>query len=669
LGKYDVTEIEAAAPRTPESTRLLLEAFFAAPVNDAWPDMADDYEWADRTRPFVDLALDRPDIPLVLPSLKKSVDRFVIYVVLDKREDVVPTAELIKAFAGPSHLVDALMERPVRLDPRAEVERILLESAGFVAVFRLDAGAVSKRRGRLTDAMRLMQQVLARRPTRSWHVVKPTGRLLAEFDAALAAGGEASSAAILDQLRDTGGLDASNLAYLTIKRLNRLGKDTEIQALPRLADVIRQEPPAPVREALLESLYFSAVEDHLAAGDLDAAIQVLRDTGTHLEELLNGPLRLRSTSALTIAVIAGIIRDDHNLLKHAKDVLRSLELFEELPEAVRTELLSRLGDDSLDAVIAPEAQPVISSWGVLVAAMSDNSPAVRNVLRESGWQDWPSPAQDDEEIAGLLDGLGDEAAEQAWSIVGAFLEAIGYDDPASRSAEAFILNALTHSRFKPGDLLVIQALLGVTLRGAPNADHYERLLRELGSESDRWVAPERASAVLDVIDSLLLSACPDEAARQQLGYRLLTPLSRHAERLDSADLAFARVLDGELGLGLPWQTEQGDELAESEAWQSENVSVLLYSLDEKVLGRVTEQLRSIAPNVRVTISSDHAGNPRLRQWVQSADLVVLITRCAKHAATGFIAAHTSGEKIAYVDGSGSASLLRTTLAELRRRYG
>lgn len=664
-----MTEIEAVSPRTPESTRRLLEAFFAAAVNDAWPDMAEDYGWADRTRPFVDIALDRPDIPLVLPSLKKSTDRFVIYVVVDKREDAVPTAELIKAFAGPSHLADASMERPVRLDPRVEVERILLESLGSAATFRLGAGPVPKRRGRLTDVMCLMQQVLARRPTRSWHVVKPTGRLLAEFDAALAAGGEASSAAILDQLRDTGGLDASNLAYLTIKRLNRLGKDAEIQALPRLADVIRQEPPAPVREALLESLYFSAVEDHLAAGDLDVAIQVLRDTGTHLEQLLNGPLRLRSTSAWIIAVLVGIIRDDHNLLMHAKDVLQYLGRFEELPGAVRAELLSRLRDDSPDTVIASEPLPVISSWGELVAAMSDNSPAVRNVLRESGWQDWPSPAQDDEEIASLLDNLGDEAAEQAWSAVGAFLEAIGYDDPAGRSAQAFILNALTHNRFKPGDLLVMQALLGVTLRGAPNADHYGHLLREISSESDRWVAPERASTVLDIVDSLVLSACPDEAARQQLGYRLLTPLSRHAERLDPADLAFARVLDGELGLELPWQTEQGDELSESEAWHSANVSVLLYSLDEKVLGRVTEQLRSIAPNARVTASSDHVGSPRLRQWVQSADLVVLITRCAKHAATGFISAHTSSEKIAYVDGSGSASLLRTTLAELRRRYG
>ena len=665
-----MTETEAVPPpRTRESTRRLLEAFFAAPVNDAWPDMAEQYEWADRTRPFVDIVLDRTDLPLVLPWLKTSLDRFGIYVVVDKREDIALTSELIKAFAGPSHLVHASMEHPVRLDPTVEVERILLESVHPAAVFRLGAGLVPKRRGRLTDAMRLMLQVLAKRPTRTWHVAKPTGRLLAEFDAALAAGGEASSAAILDQLRDAGGLDASNLAYLTIKRLNRLGKDAEIQALPRLADVIRQEPPTPVREALLESLYFSAIEDHLMAGDLDAAIQMLCDTGTYLEELLNGPLSLRSASALTIAVLAGIIRDDHNLLKHAKDELQSLGRIDELPEAVRTELLVRLEDESPDMMIATEPQPVISSWGELVAAMSDKPLAVRNLLRESGWREWPSPAQDDEEIAGLLDNLGDEAAERAWSAVGAFLEATRYDDPADRSAHAFILNALTHSRFKPGDLLVIQALLSITLCGAPNADHYERLLREIGSESDRWVAPERASTVLDIVDSLVLSACPDEAARQQLGYRLLTPLSRHAERLDVADLGFARVLDGELGLGLHWQTEQDDELAQPEAWHSANVNLLLYSLDEKVLKRVTEQLGSIAPNARVTGSSDHVGSPRLRQWVQNADLVVLITRCATHAATGFISAHTSSEKIAYVDGSGSASLLRTTLAELRRRYG
>lgn len=662
-----MTEIEV--PRTPEVTRRLLEAFFAAPVNDAWPDMSEAYEWADRTRPFVDNALNRPDIPLVLPALRKSMDRFTIYVVVDKREDIVPSSELIKAFAGPSHLVHPSMERPARLDSGVEAERILLETVSAAAVFRLSAGPVAKQRGRLTDAMRLMQEVLVRRPTRSWHVAKPAGRLLAEFDAALAAGGEATSAAILDQLRETGGLDASNLAYLTIKRLNRLGKDAEIQAMPRLSDIIRQEPPTPVREALLESLYFTAVEDYLAADDLDTATQVLLETGTHVQELLNGPLRLRSTSALTIAVLAGIIRDDHNLLEHTRAQLQSLEQLEELPEAVRAELLNRTADDSDDTVIVLAAQPAISSWGELVGALSDNSPAVRNVLREYSWQDWPSPARDDEKIASLLDDLKDEGAEQAWSTVGAFLEAIGYDDPADHSSEAFILNALTYSRFKPGDLLVIQALLGVALRGAPNADRYGCLLREIGSESDRWVAPERASMVLDIVDSLVLSACPDEAARQQLSCRLLTPLSRHSERLDPADIAFARVLDGELGLGLPWQTDQNDENTDSEAWYAADVNVLLYSLDEKVVGRVTEQLRSIAPNARVTTSSDHVGSARLRQWVQNADLVVLITRCAKHAATGFISAHTSSEKIAYVDGSGSASLLRTTLTELRRRFG
>ncbi|WP_280335140.1 protein DpdD [Nocardia wallacei] len=662
-----MTETEVA--RAPGATRRLLHAFFAASVNDAWPDMAESYEWADRTRPFVDNALNRPDLPLVLPAFKKSMDRFTLYVVVAEREDVVPTSELIKAFAGPSHLVHASMERPARLDPAVEVERILLEAVHAAAVFRLGAGPVPKQRARLTDALRLMQEVLARRPARSWRVAKPAGRLLAEFDAALAAGGEASSAAILDQLRETGGLDASNLAYLTIKRLNRLGKDTEIQTLTRLSDVIRQEPPTPVREALLESLYFSAIEKHLAADDLDRAIEVLSETGTHVQELLNGPLRLRSTSALTIAVLAGIIGDDHDLLAHAKAQLQSLQQLEQLPAALRTELLNRTSHHSDDAMIAAGAQPAISSWGELVAALSEGSPAARTVLQESSWQDWPSPADDDEKIAGLLDGLQDDGAEQMWSVVGAFLEAIGYDDPAAHSAEAFILNALTYSRFHPGDLLAIQALLGVALRGAPSADRYSRLLREIGSESDRWVAPERASTVLDIVDALVLAACPDEAARQQLAYRLLTPLSRHSERLDTADIAFARVLDDELALGLPWQTDGNDEKTDSETWFAAEVNVLLYSLDEKVLGRVTEQLRSAAPNARVTTSSDHVGSPRLRQWVQHADLIVLITRCATHAATGFISNHTSSEKIAYVDGSGSASLLRTTLTELKKRFG
>ncbi|MFC8044263.1 protein DpdD [Nocardia sp. NPDC057353] len=660
---------ETVEPRTPEATRRLLEAFFAAAVNDAWPDLADTYKWADRTRPFVTKALDRPDIPLVLPAFEKAMDRFTVYVVVDKREDVVPTSELIKAFAGPSHLAQASMERPARLDPEVEIERILLETVNAAAVFRLGAGPTAKRWPGLTDALRLMQEVLAMRPVRSWHVAKPAGRLLAEFDAALAAGGEASSALILEQLRETGGLDASNLAYLTIKRLNRLGKDAEIQELPRLADVVRQEPPTPVREALLESLYFSAIEKYLAADEIDGAIELLAEIGTHVRELLSGPLRLRSTGALTIAVLAGIIGDDHELLEHAKARLISLQQIEELPAVVRAELLNRTADASNDAVVADGTTPTISSWAELVAALSEDFPAARHVLRESSWQDWSSPADDDEKIASLLDGLPDEGAEQIWSAVGAFLDAVGYHDPAGHSAEAFILNALTYNRFHPGDLLAIQALLGVALRDAPSADRYSSLLREIGSEADRWVAPERASTALDMVDSLVLAACPDEAERRQLGYRLLTPLSRHSKRLEKVDIAFARVLDDELELGLPWQTEQNDDQTDSEKWFAGEVNVLLYSLDEKVLGRVTEQLRSVAPNTRVTTSSDHVGSPRLRKWVQHADLVVLITRSATHAATGFISNHASKDKIAYVDGSGSASLLHTTLTELEKRFG
>ena len=53
-----------------------------------------------------------------------------------------------------------------------------------------------------------MQQTVAARPARLWHIARPLGRLLAEFEASLAAGGEAASLAALDQIAAQGGVTA-----------------------------------------------------------------------------------------------------------------------------------------------------------------------------------------------------------------------------------------------------------------------------------------------------------------------------------------------------------------------------------------------------------------------------------------------------------------------------
>jgi hypothetical protein len=60
----------------------------------------------------------------------------------------------------------------------------------------------------------------------------------------------------------------------------------------------------------------------------------------------------------------------------------------------------------------------------------------------------------------------------------------------------------------------------------------------------------------------------------------------------------------------------------------------------------------------VHTSADKVGNPALRQHARNADLIVMATRRAAHAATGFITDAASNALIRYADGSGSASMMR-----------
>ena len=122
-----------------------------------------------------------------------------------------------------------------------------------------------------------MQHTVATRPARLWHVVRPLGRLLAEFEACLAAGGEETSPLALDQIAAQGGITAANLAYLRIKRLDRLGRSEELLSMDGLSNVLRQDPPFPVKEAVLNAIYPIALDEPLRRGDVAGAYEALRD--------------------------------------------------------------------------------------------------------------------------------------------------------------------------------------------------------------------------------------------------------------------------------------------------------------------------------------------------------------------------------------------------------
>ncbi|MFJ8197320.1 protein DpdD [Streptomyces sp. NPDC096152] len=688
----------AERPAAPAPSAQDLEAFlqrFFSQGNDAWPDMDPDPGKGDRARPFVDLLRSGSDIPIVLPRYQQAQDRFAIYVIARDDAHATLVGNIITAFAGATYLSGAGVH-PCTLDSDDPIEAAVQEFAGTATTtFRLETHPNRRFRQRLTDVALLMQHTLAHRPPRLWRAVKPTGRLLAEFDAALAAGGQAASQAVLDQLVGQGGITAANLAHLHIKRLTRLGLDRELLDYPGLGDVLRQDPPAPVKAAVLDAVFSCDVQEPLSRGDLPHAQQALHDRGFLALAPFEDDMESYSADALVVLLLAAVTR---GALHSSQRILTAIEhtasrdvLPPVLREAATTLLSPQNASQNKPAhevagtpVASPKpstppsrmqdtdgaaVEPIPASWADLISAIADGYTGMNAILEHEVWTAWPSPAADDRAVAALLEELHDEGQRKVWRCVGAFIESVGYDQPAPLSARALITCALAYDWLGPGDLLAVQALTEIVLRSSPSAVVYGQLLGELADTCERWVAPERASIALDFADRLVLEACPDPDARESLALALLLPLSVHQGRLDLADIAMARRLSLELGIELDWHEQPDDDLVQdtdARLQKAAGRNVLLYSLDQRVLDRVSEALQQLAPGVKVASAHDSVGSPPLRQKARQADVVVLATRCAKHAATGFITQHAKAAVIDYADGSGSASLMRAAVHGLLR---
>jgi hypothetical protein len=617
----------------------------------------------------------------VLPRRQEKNGALTAYVIARDRAHAVVVAELLTAFVGPSF--SRFNGLPARLDPEDPVEQAVREFVGDGLAFKVSS-PTKQSQAAAWRSLDLLQEAVQHRPVRTWHVRRPIGRLIGEFEAALAAGDNSVSADLLDQIAAAGGLSPANLVNLKIKRLARLGYDAELLRLPGLNDVVLSRPPAPIRDAILTAIYGTALADPLEAGSLPLARQNLFSVGALVQALLSGgPAGLAALSgeALAVVTLAADSLQDADLLGA---VLLNSHRYEQVARAAPL-LASSLrphADVAIQTAAAPPAEtsaeisaestlavPAPQSWLELIAALAAGGADFTAVLSSQDWQEWPPPTEEDQAIAELLGSLGEETADRAWLLAGPIIDADDYQQPAARTARQLIEIALLNDRFSPGDLSGVVALADIFLRSSPDACDYRSLLEDLGDECERWVGPDRATVVLDLADLLVRAAHPDPEARLRLALALLEPLRAQDGRLEAEQAQFARRLSAELQTALAWPArdpaDPDESLPDVPATQ-----MLLYSLDERVLERTKSLLADIVPNADVRLSHDKVGSPVLRQQARGAEVIVLATRCAKHAATGFIRKHASNSTfVIEADGSGSASLLRAAVEALRRRAG
>jgi hypothetical protein len=647
--------------------------------NIAWPNQDFDSDSGRKMRPYVDILWRREvtEVPVVLPRRQEKNGALTAYVIAHNRAHAVVVAELLTAFVGPSFSrFDGL---PARLDPEDPVEQAVREFVGDGLTFKVSS-PTKQSQAAAWRSLDLLQETVQQRPVRTWHVRKPIGRLIGEFEAALAAGDNSASADLLDQIAVAGGLSPANLMNLKIKRLARLGYDAELLRLPGLNDVMLSRPPAPIRDAILTAIYGIALADPLDAGDFPLARQNLFSVGALVQALMSGgPTGLAALSgeALAVATLAADSLQDADLLAA---VLLNSHRYEQVASVapLLASMLRPNADNAIQTAAAPSAEspaepalavPAPESWLELIAALAAGSADFTAVLSSQDWQEWPPPAEEDQAIAELLGSLGEQTADRAWLLAGPIIDADDYQQPAARTARQLIEIALLNDRFSPGDLSGVVALADIFLRSSPDASDYRSLLEDLADECERWVGPDRATVVLDFADLLVRAAHPDTEARLRLALALLEPLRAQDGRLEAEQAQFARRLSAELETALAWPARDPADADESLP-DVPATQMLLYSLDERVLERTKSLLADIVPNADVRLSHDKVGSPLLRQQARGADVIVLATRCAKHAATGFIRKHASNSAlVTEADGSGSASLLRAAVEALRRRAG
>ncbi|NYI97123.1 hypothetical protein HNR12_003400 [Streptomonospora nanhaiensis] len=655
--------------------KTLADRFFGV-GNDAY-----DYirQYPDLYRPFLDRLEVVSDAPVVLPRLVRSDDRFGIYVIALKDADVPYIRELLQAFAGPSFATQGIAA-PARLDPSDPVDAAVIEFAQERSTFVVETGKAPHHRVALRQALGLMQQVTMVGPRREWRIPKPLGRLLADFQAALTSGGAPLSESLLEEIAARGGVSATNLAHLRIKRLDRLGLAAELLTMEGLGRVLRQDPPVPVKEAVLNAVYSVHLRSPLEREDVEAAIATLRDAGPINLPLHEDPLKY-GDEAVTVLLTAALGR------RHPADVDRIWAALGQggreaaVPVCVAREaaaLLLRHPRPAPDARTVPEkatpdtpsadedaARAKPQSWLELIDLAAAGAIDSKSASTDEIWREWPSPAEYDTQLSQRLGELDDAQWERVWqSLVSPFIEAVGYDRSAPATAMELITYAVSFDKFAPVDLLVLHSLTEIALRSSPPAVAYTELLETLRGTCPQWVSPDKAIEALDFADRLVLAACPEPDARTNLAVALLNPLHQHQRRLDPSMRDFARKLSSELGIAYEW--EEAAEPEEKDPLTAiPPVSLLLYSLDERVLSRTKEELERVAPAVKVSVAHEKVGSPSLREKARNAHVVVLATRCATHAATGFIQSYADKDAIRYARGSGSASLVQEAVAGLK----
>lgn len=303
-------------------------------------------------------------------------------------------------------------------------------------------------------------------------------------------------------------------------------------------------------------------------------------------------------------------------------------------------------DQELPAQVGPEAatadEPVRWSWTAWFSALHERENwtgaiEVARGLAEAGAAD-PNVEDLDELIR------SNRTPEQQRTFLQALPHLLRWFDdvdaeaaarPRRATLEALALQDLRGMPALESALHVSERLIAA---GLPDSD-YREVLDLLAVAWDRSAAVETVAWLAETFD-LLADLPSDEASLQAFGAAALAALRPFANRIPEVIAqelmdAATRAGAGEGASGLV-EAAASDTIDRAVTEHFADALVGLYTLSPQVGQRVKATLERLFPGMNVVVNEDHVRTDALDALAASADVMIVMLRSAKHAATGAI---------------------------------
>ncbi len=353
----------------------------------------------------------------------------------------------------------------------------------------------------------------------------------------------------------------------------------------------------------------------------------------------------------------------------------ALEVLEDAPSEVRDSFVgNRLRAPMVEAlrelVQAEAPRPEVRNWNEFFENLWSNPDWMDAVdTAAHGAVEWPvHPILSDRDAITALAGhvsRGVTAGVVAFSrVVPHLIDWLDRVPDDARPAivdveEALIAHLALEDQTRAG-LDLLGSFAGDVIAAGLDAAHYGFVLDNL---EERWQVARSPAAItwaVDLIEVVIDHPCPDRVRRTAFVATLLQTSAEFVSRISPDMRDLMEQLAAELNLEhlLPTIREEV-EIRDVPTRKVRGIVIGLYSLTESALQRAHDHVTRRWPGIEVVTRADHVASAELMNLARTADLMVVATRSAKHAATGFISDHRPPRlPTRYARGKGSASLVQ-----------